>query len=183
MRSDGARSASLAAIENTMTAGSMPPLHLHEREEAFHVIEGSLTLYAGDQTVRLEAGDTFLAPKCVPHTHRAESERVRYLAMMFVTSVSRYEDFLHAVSRPADALHISPAESWPKGEEATSLAAIGAANGITILGPPGVLPAGAFGHTRTRSPSGPGSPSALTARASSRKAEPRRAGSRHGVCI
>jgi hypothetical protein len=53
-----------------------------------------------------------------------------------VASLERFEDFGRAVSRPLDA----PAHGWPSPEEEYSLAAIGRANGIELLGPPGALP-------------------------------------------
>jgi quercetin dioxygenase-like cupin family protein len=128
-----AGAASFAVVERTLGAGAMPPLHVHEEDEAFYVLEGSMTIYVGDEAFALEAGAAFVAPKDVPHTYRADSRRVRFLAAAFVASVSRYEDFLRAVSRPA-----------PDGPpEAGEIAAIAAANAITVLGRPGVRPSDA----------------------------------------
>lgn len=133
MRNEGGP-ATLAVVETKMAAGEMPPLHVHDEDEAFYVVEGSLTIHIGGETRRLEAGGSALAPKGVPHTHRADSKRARCLVTTFVASAGRYEDFLRAVSRPVEA--------WTSGEEAATVTAIAAANGITVLGPPGALPAG-----------------------------------------
>ena len=32
----------LTVVETTLAAGLMPPLHAHEHDEAFHVLEGSV---------------------------------------------------------------------------------------------------------------------------------------------
>ena len=68
-------------IESELAYGEMPPLHVHGADESFHVFEGSLTVYLGEDAVRLDAGETFVAPRGLPHTYRAESadmaERIR----------------------------------------------------------------------------------------------------------
>ena len=124
---------SLTVVESTLAAGLMPPLHSHAADEAFHVLEGSVVVYAGGETVRLEAGESFVAPRSVPHTHRAATERARWLSMTFASSAGRYEDFVRAVGTPlADA---------PADEDEASLLAFAAPSGIAVLGPPGMLPA------------------------------------------
>ena len=130
----------LAVVEKTMPAGAMTPLHVHEADEMFYVLEGAMTIHAGDRTVRLGAGEAFLAPQGVPHTSWVDSDRVRYLAMSFVPSVGRYEDFLRAVGEAAAGAASSGARSWPCDQELAGLGAIAAANRITILGSPGMLP-------------------------------------------
>lgn len=124
---------SLTVVESTLAAGLMPPLHSHEMDEAFHVLDGSVVVYAGGETVRLEAGESFVAPRSVPHTHRAATERARWLSMTFASSAGRYEDFVRAVGTPlADAL---------ADEDEAALLAFAAPSGIAVLGPPGMLPA------------------------------------------
>lgn len=124
---------SLTVVESTLAAGLMPPLHSHEMDEAFHVLDGNVVVYAGGETVRLEAGESFVAPRSVPHTHRAATERARWLSMTFASSAGRYEDFVRAVGTPlADAL---------ADEDEAALLAFAAPSGIAVLGPPGMLPA------------------------------------------
>ena len=126
---------SLAVVDRTIRLGEMSPLHTHDEDEAFQVIEGALVVQAGKETVRLEAGDVFVAPKGVPHTVRGEAKRSRYLAMTSARSVSRYEDFLRAVARPGSTAQ------WTSPEEAAVVRVIAEANGITVLGAPGASPA------------------------------------------
>ncbi len=121
-------------IESELAHGEMPPLHVHAEDESFHVFKGSLTVYLGENEVRIEAGETLVAPAGVAHTYRAESVMVRVLTMSRVESAARYDDFLRAVARPTDA-------GWVTEEDEATVSAIAAAAGITVLSAPGELPA------------------------------------------
>ena len=132
MRAEAGGPANLAVVECTLRRGQMPPLHAHDVDEVLYVLEGTLTVHCGDEPVRLEAGDSIVAPREVPHTHRADSDGVRYLSMSFTRSVARYEDFLRAVATPGP-MH---------ADEAGALTSIARANGIAVLGDPGALPTG-----------------------------------------
>jgi uncharacterized cupin superfamily protein len=124
-------------IESELAYGEMLPLHVHAEDESFHVFEGILTVYLGDDAVRLEAGETLVAPLGVPHTYRAESAKARVLTMSRVDSVARYDDFLRAVARPSE----SEAPAWATAEDEATVSAIAAAAGITVLSASGELPA------------------------------------------
>jgi quercetin dioxygenase-like cupin family protein len=124
--------ANLAVVECTLRRGQMPPLHSHEVDEVLHVLEGTMIVHAGGGPVRLEVGDAFVAPRDVPHTQQAESDRARYLSVAFTRSVAGYEDFLRAVAVPGA----------PDGDEAAGLARLAQLDGTVVLGPPGALPAG-----------------------------------------
>ncbi|MEO8290424.1 MAG: cupin domain-containing protein [Gaiellaceae bacterium] len=121
---------SIAAVESVLRAGQMPPLHVHAEDEALRVLGGRLTVYAGDEELELEAGEEWVAPAGVPHTYRAKCGRVRLVTTAPVRSAGRYEDFLRAVAEPGDLIP----------EEAATLAVLGEAAGITVLGAPGALP-------------------------------------------
>ena len=124
-------------IDSELAYGEMPPLHVHGADESFHVFEGSLTVYFGEDAVRLEAGETLVAPAGIAHTYRAESAKARVLTMSRVESAARYDDFLRAVARPSD----SGAPAWATAEDEATVSAIAAAAGITVLSAPGELPA------------------------------------------
>ena len=131
----GPSGTSLTVVESTLAAGLMPPLHAHDGDEAFHVLEGSVVVYAGAEIVRLDAGDSFVAPGSVPHTHRAATGRARWLSMTFASSAGGYEDFVRAVGTP-----LADGGATPTGEEEAALLAFAAPSGIAVLGPPGMLP-------------------------------------------
>ena len=135
-----AADARAAVVETSMLEqGAMPPLHTRDRDESYHVLEGAVTFYVGNEVVRARAGDVVVAPAGAPRTFRVESPRARWLVMTVVRSLSRYEDFARAVARPS-AVATGEAPTWPSADEEASLAAIAAANGIAVLGPPGMLP-------------------------------------------
>jgi len=127
--------ASLAVVERALERCEMPPLHVHQEPEGFHVLEGSLLVVVGGSTVRLEAGQSVVAAAGVPHTYRAESEGTRYLAVSFVASVEQYEGFLRAAALPVRS------EASGSHESDRAVTSIARENGITVLGPPGAVPA------------------------------------------
>ena len=45
-----------------------PPLHLHDFDEGFYVVEGELTFQLRDELLTARAGDFVFAPRGVPHT-------------------------------------------------------------------------------------------------------------------
>jgi mannose-6-phosphate isomerase-like protein (cupin superfamily) len=121
----------VTTVERVVGLGQMTPLHVHDVEEAFLVVEGRVTIHCGAATVTLEAGETFVAPAGVPHTLRAEAGPTRLRISAAVSSPARYEDFQRAIVCAHDSF---------TGQEAMTLAAIAAPNAIEILGPPGTLP-------------------------------------------
>jgi quercetin dioxygenase-like cupin family protein len=133
---DGALgSKSLAAVEMTLHRDEMSPLHVHDEDEAYWVLEGSMVIHAGEEIVHLEAGDVYVARGGVRHTHRADSDRVRYLTMMLARSLHLYENFLRAAALPTER----PETAAPAEDEAV-VAWLARENGIEVLGPPGALP-------------------------------------------
>jgi len=56
-------------IESVMPAGAAgPPLHTHEFDEAFYVLEGELTFHLDGGLVTVGAGEFAFAPGGEPHT-------------------------------------------------------------------------------------------------------------------
>jgi quercetin dioxygenase-like cupin family protein len=122
-------------LENHVPQGDMPPLHVHhEEDEVFHVLEGEATLFLPGQEIRLAAGETFRAPRGIPHTYRVESPTARLLVFC---SPARFDGFVRAVSEPASAEELPP-----RGRpiDPDSFAVTAAEYGIELLGPPGALP-------------------------------------------
>jgi quercetin dioxygenase-like cupin family protein len=128
----------VSVIETAMPAGSMPPPHIHDEDEGVYVLDGRVTFFVGDETVRAGQGDKVSLPRGVPHTYRVESRRAARWAS--VTSPGRYEEFVREVGTPI-ALD-GPAE--PSGlttlAELVAFTTAAARNGIEIVGAPGSLP-------------------------------------------
>jgi quercetin dioxygenase-like cupin family protein len=119
------------AVEANLRSQQMPPLHVHEGDEELRILEGRLSVFTADLELELRAGESWVTPAGVPHTYRAESDRVRVLASTETRAAGRYEDFLRAVAEPSQ---LTP-------EDEATLGHLAAATGITVLGPPGAMPA------------------------------------------
>ena len=91
-------------------------------------------MFLPGQQVSLNAGETFRAPRAIPHTYRVESPEARLL--VFCTP-ARFDGFVSAVSQPADAEELPP-RGRPFDPEQFAVTA--AEYGIELLGPPGALP-------------------------------------------
>jgi quercetin dioxygenase-like cupin family protein len=64
----------VSAIEVTSSPGfAGPPLHHHDFDEAFYVIEGELTFQLGDDVFTRGAGEIAFAPRGVAHTYANHS--------------------------------------------------------------------------------------------------------------
>src|SRR5262249_14247603 len=59
----------VSMIETSMPPGSPgPPLHTHEFDEAFYVLDGELTIQIGNDLITESAGGFAFAQRGVPHT-------------------------------------------------------------------------------------------------------------------
>lgn len=122
----------VAIIEHVLPARDSPPLHVHTHEdEVFHVLEGVVRFRLGETEVAVQAGETLVAPKRVPHSYRVESPRARVLTL---TVGGDFEGMVREMSRPAGDGLPPPVEPGP--ELIAALSAACARHDITILGPP-----------------------------------------------
>jgi quercetin dioxygenase-like cupin family protein len=68
----------VAVVE--LTGGGRPPLHRHDFDEAFYVLEGELTFQIDDELVTVGPNGLGFAPGGVPHTFTNRSDTdARYL--------------------------------------------------------------------------------------------------------
>jgi quercetin dioxygenase-like cupin family protein len=124
----------VAVTENHAPQGYGSPLHVHHNEdEWFYVIEGELTFWVGGQVTTASAGSFVYGPREVPHTFIVSSAEARFL---LVTEPAGLENFIRALSEPAQALTLPPPSTQPPAPEL--MMATAAEYGIEILGPPGI---------------------------------------------
>jgi len=110
-------------------------LHVHHFEdEGFYVLEGEMTFYVGEQTIKAHSG-TFLlfGPKDVPHAFTVESGPAR---LLFVLSPAGMEGLIREMGEPAMSLTVPPQPEEPPDEaEMGRLMAIAARYGGRCWGP------------------------------------------------
>ncbi|HEV2769875.1 MAG TPA: quercetin 2,3-dioxygenase [Solirubrobacteraceae bacterium] len=119
----------LAIIDVTEPAGMEAPLHVHHNEdEGFFVLEGSVTIYVGDERVDARAGDFAWGPRDVPHRYKVGPDGCR---MLFVCTPGGFEKLVRDMSEPARSLTLPP----PSDEEPDweHVAKVAAANGCELL--------------------------------------------------
>jgi quercetin dioxygenase-like cupin family protein len=124
----------VAVIEHLAPQGAGSPLHVHHNEdEWFYVTEGELTFWVGGQLIKGATGSFVYGPRNIPHTFIVSSPQARFL---LVTEPAGFENFMRALSEPAQTLTLPPATSQPPDPEV--MFATAAKYGIEILGPPGI---------------------------------------------
>src|SRR4249919_2132325 len=103
-----------ALMEQVARKGNVPPRHIHHREdETFYVVEGEMTFFVGDQTIKAAPGTMVFAPRDVPHSFTIDSEQVRLLVMVAPAGA---EGFFKACSVPASSMTLPPPAETPYSE-------------------------------------------------------------------
>lgn len=123
----------VSVLESRAPRGDSPPLHVHEEDEIFHVLEGEMVIRVGSADHHARAGQTMLAPKGVPHTYRVESDEARWLV---VTARGDFERFVRSFSRPAVRSELPEQAGPPSPQEQEALASEAGKHGIRLVGPP-----------------------------------------------
>jgi len=120
-----------ALIEFLLPRHASPPLHTHPQDESYVVLEGLLTIQAGERRFELQAGGAAVVPIGVAHTFRVDSETARVLVLSTPAGLER---FVRESSVPAGEPVLPPADTLrPSPEE---LERIFAAHGQVNVGPP-----------------------------------------------
>ena len=110
-------------------------LHVHHFEdEGFYILEGEMTFYVGEQTIKAQPGSFLFGPKDVPHAFTVDRGPAR---LLFIFTPAGLEGAIREMGEPARSLSIPPQpEAPPDDAEMERLAAIAARYGGEILGPP-----------------------------------------------
>ena len=120
-----------ALIEFLFPHGASPPLHTHPQDESYVVLEGRLTIQAGDERFVLEAGGAAVVPMGVAHTFRVDTDTARVLVLSTPAGLERV---IRDGSVPASSATLPPPDTpRPAPEE---LERIFRAHGQENLGPP-----------------------------------------------
>jgi quercetin dioxygenase-like cupin family protein len=120
-----------ALIEFLFPQNASPPLHTHPQDESYLVLEGSVTVRAGDRRFELTAGGVGLVPMGVAHTFRVDSDEARVLVL---STPAGLEQLVRDGSVPATRRTLPPIDTpRPSHEE---LEDIFRAHGQVNVGPP-----------------------------------------------
>ena len=120
-----------ALIEFLFPHGASPPLHTHPQDESYVVLEGRLTIQAGDERFVLEAGGAAVVPMGVAHTFRVDTDTARVLVLSTPAGLERV---IRDGSVPASSPTLPPRDTpRPTPEE---LDRIFRAHGQLNFGPP-----------------------------------------------
>lgn len=124
----------VAVLEFHVPSGDSPPTHVHhDDDEIFHLTEGTMRFRVGDHEFVLEAGQTAVAPKGVPHTFRVES--ATGARGLNITVGPNFENFVRAIGRPA-ATRTLPQPASPTPEFIARLTKAARDHHADIIGPP-----------------------------------------------
>jgi quercetin dioxygenase-like cupin family protein len=124
----------LSQLEIDDPIGTAPPLHIHHGEdETFYVLEGTVTVFAGEDRIDLGPGDYGFVPRGVVHAYLVTSERAR---MLVTFSPSGFEEVFMRFGEPAGD---GPAPEDAVMPPPVELARLLAPYGCEIVGPPPTL--------------------------------------------
>ena len=112
----------LLVLENTFHAKGGPARHLHyDQDEWFYVVEGDFVIEVGRESIRLQPGDSLLAPRKIPHVWAYIGSARGKMLVAFMPA-GRMEAFFREVTK-ANAMPPQDPELWR-------------AHGMELLGPP-----------------------------------------------
>jgi len=117
-------------IEHVAPPGAGSPWHLHHAEdESFYVVEGTMTIFIGDERISAGPGTYVFGPRGIPHGFRVEGDQpARYLVL---ATPGGFEEFVLELAEPATGPGF-PSHEPPDMEKVIQAAA---ARQIEILGP------------------------------------------------
>src|SRR5919109_1275068 len=97
-----------ALIEFLFPRHASPPLHTHPQDESYIVLEGQLTVQAGEQRFELGPGAAAVVPMGVAHTFRVDSDTARVLVL---STPAGLEEMVRDGSVPAIRPTLPPNET------------------------------------------------------------------------
>jgi len=119
----------LSIVEMTEPPGVEAPLHVHHREdEAFFILEGSVTLHVGEEAIEAKAGDYAMGPRDIPHRYTVGPDGCR---MLFICTPGGFDELVREMSVPAENRTLPP----PSDEEPDfeHVARVARAHGCELL--------------------------------------------------
>ena len=119
----------------TQPPGIATPLHRHTHEdEAFFLLDGSMTYRAGDEIYRLTEGDFIWLPRGLPHAFRVTGST----PVLFVgfADPGRLFHLYDEVGIPAQERRVPGSDGLPMDVEIPRWNEVGPRYGLEVVGPP-----------------------------------------------
>jgi quercetin dioxygenase-like cupin family protein len=120
-----------SVIEFLFPHHASPPLHTHPQDESYVVLDGQLTIKAGERMLAGEPGGIVVVPQGMPHSFRVDSPTARVLILSTPAGIER---FVRDGSVPATELTLPPADTRRPSPE--RLQEIFREHGQVNVGPP-----------------------------------------------
>ena len=112
----------LFILENRFQAKGGPPRHLHhDQDEWFYALEGEFIVEVGEERIRLNPGDSLLAPRKVPHVWAHVGDTRGRILVAFMPA-GQMQAFFREVTK-ANAMPPQDPALWR-------------AHGMEVVGPP-----------------------------------------------
>jgi mannose-6-phosphate isomerase-like protein (cupin superfamily) len=132
----------LAQMHVTDRRGAATPLHVHNTDETWFVVRGSLELVIGEERVHAGPGDLVLGPAGVPHASLVTSEEAEFLVTVAGAGDAGpeghgIEGFFREVAIPVVDGEEPPAPRMP---DERAFAERMPVYGVELLGPPPFAP-------------------------------------------
>jgi mannose-6-phosphate isomerase-like protein (cupin superfamily) len=123
-------------IEGTMPPGGDGGLHVHHREdECMLILEGTLEVTIGHDTRTLTMGDSYFAPRAVPH--RIRNPGPGSMRALMISTPGEFTSFITEVGvELRDGVEPEPAAP-PTANEMRRIGELSKNYGIEMISPPG----------------------------------------------
>ena len=119
----------MTVLEVDAPQGYAPPMHMHrDEDEAFYVLEGSLTVTCGEKMWEVRQGAFVMLPRQIPHGLRAGPDGCRFLVF---TTPAQFEYFVMEVGSRAQ--EPGRAGSAPMEDDVSRLRSAAPRYGIMLM--------------------------------------------------
>src|SRR5215469_11358235 len=121
-----------SVFEGRVAPQQGPPLHRHQDDEAFLVLEGAFDFHVGEEQLHLGPGGFAFVPKQTPHTYLNSSAEQEGRLLILTLPAGAHERFFAEVGEP-EADQRAPFSTQPPDFE--KLVTVGKRYGFEILLP------------------------------------------------